>query len=253
MKAFFNNIKERWVKYLIETFVIVIGILGAFAIESWGESRKENEEEHRLLIQLKQEYEQNLSQLNSKISIRNELINSAEILLEVIDKKKTLSQDSFDLYLSRTLVTPTFDPVNNDLAVSGKLYILNNEELRIALSHWSSNVLDVIEEEEIWLGYRDEHYLPFLIEHYSVRTLMSHVWADFEITGQVLIEKTEQSNISMGKSNRKLSYHDLINDSPLEDHLAIAITTNNLTNLLSITVKERIQDMLDLINSELQK
>ncbi|MGM0580085.1 MAG: DUF6090 family protein [Bacteroidota bacterium] len=253
MKAFFKNIKERWAKYLIETFVIVIGILGAFAIESWGENRKENEEEHRLLIQLKEEYEQNLSQLNSKISIRNELLNSAEMLLDVIDGKKSISQDSFDLYLSRTLVTPTFDPVSNDLAVSGKLYILNNEELRIALSHWSSNVLDVIEEEEIWVRFRDEHYLPYLIEHYSLRTLMSHVWEDFEITGQVLLEKKDQNDVSIGKSKRNLSYNELINSTSLEDFLSMAITANSLTNLKSITVKERIQRMLDLINLELEK
>jgi len=39
MKAFFKNIKESWARYLTETFVIVIGILGAFTIESWGENR----------------------------------------------------------------------------------------------------------------------------------------------------------------------------------------------------------------------
>jgi type II secretory pathway pseudopilin PulG len=253
MKAFFENIRERWAKYLIESFVIVIGILGAFAIESWGENRKENEEEIRLLVQLKEEYQQNLSQLNSKISIRNELINSAEMLLDVIDGNKSISQDSFDLYLSRTLVTPTFDPVSNDLAISGKLYILSNEKLRIALSHWSSNVVDVIEEEEIWLRFRDEHYLSFLIEHYSLRTLLSNVWEDFEITRQVLLEKKDNNDFSIGKSKKDLNYNQLIKNTSLEDYLSMAITVNNLTNLKSITVKERIQQMLDLINLELEK
>ena len=253
MKAFFKNIKESWARYLTETFVIVIGILGAFTIESWGENRKDNAEEQRLLVQLKEEYQQNLSQLNSKISIRNELINSAEVLLDIIDGKKSISQDSFDLYLSRTLVTPTFDPVSNDLAVSGKLYILNNEELRIALSHWSSNVVDVIEEEEIWLRFRDKHYLSFLIEHYSLRTLLSHVWEDFEITRQVLLEKKDNNGVSIRKSKKNLNYNEFIKNTSLEDYLSMAITVNNLTNLKSITVKERIQHMLDLINSELEK
>lgn len=253
MKAFFKNIKERWAKYLIETFVIVIGILGAFAIESWGENRKENEEEQRLLTQLKQEYEENLSQLNSKIKIRTNLIHSAELLLEVVDEHHQIRQDSFDLLLSRTLVTPTFDPLNNDLAVSGKLYILDNEELRIALSHWRSNVFDVIEEEQSWMKFRDEQYMPFILQNYSLRTIMAHVWEDFETTGQVLIEKKNQNNVNIGKSKRRYSYIKLMENPQLEDYLSIAITSNYLANLQSKTVKGKMQNILNLINSEIEK
>lgn len=252
MKPIFNKIKEHWAKYFIEAFVIVIGILGAFAIESWAEGRKENEDEQRLLTQLKDEYQKNLSQLDLKIKSRENLIRSAEILLDVIDGKIIFSSDSFNILLSRTFVTPTFNPFRNDLAISGKLYIIDNEELRVLLTQWSANIHDVIELEINWKEFRDQQYFPYLIEHYSMRTLMSLVWSDFDFNTGVLIEEQEENYPHFEISKAAISPEKLLNDGYLEDYLATAMTINYLANMQAGAVRKNILDILELVNMELE-
>ena len=43
MKKFIELIKEKWGEYVIEILVITLGIFGAFILNNWNESRKQNE------------------------------------------------------------------------------------------------------------------------------------------------------------------------------------------------------------------
>ena len=52
MKKIVNHLKENWIKYGFETFVIIVGILGAFALNNWNESRKASRVEKEHLINI---------------------------------------------------------------------------------------------------------------------------------------------------------------------------------------------------------
>jgi hypothetical protein len=52
MKAVFSHIKEHWIKYSLETIVVMAGILGAYALNNWNEVRKDNKIELEIYAEL---------------------------------------------------------------------------------------------------------------------------------------------------------------------------------------------------------
>ena len=53
MKKIFKTLKKKWAEYLLEIIVIMIGILGAFMLNNWNESRKDKSEEIEVLSQIR--------------------------------------------------------------------------------------------------------------------------------------------------------------------------------------------------------
>ena len=93
MIKFFRKIRQRllsenkFTRYLIyavgEIILVVIGILIALQINNLNETRKDRIEEQKILIQLKEEYQDNLQQLDQKIEIRNLLIGNSNKILNI--------------------------------------------------------------------------------------------------------------------------------------------------------------------------
>ena len=91
MIKFFRHIRQRLLsenkfsKYLLyaigEIILVVIGILIALQINTWNETKKNAQQEQLILTQLLAEYESNLQQIKSKISLRNDVIKSCITLL----------------------------------------------------------------------------------------------------------------------------------------------------------------------------
>ena len=44
MRKIISLLKQNWIKYGFETVVVTVGILGAFALESWKDERREEKE-----------------------------------------------------------------------------------------------------------------------------------------------------------------------------------------------------------------
>ena len=55
MKEFFNHLKGNWIKYGLETGVVITGILIAFGLSEWADSRKDQSKTTELIISLQNE------------------------------------------------------------------------------------------------------------------------------------------------------------------------------------------------------
>src|SRR6056297_3467214 len=188
MIKFFRKIRQnllqenRFSKYLLyaigEIVLVVLGILIALQINNWNENRKERIAESVLLTQLKSEFESNSKQLGEKMIIRNNMITASFKLLDYIDHPEKRQLDSVNSYLLQTLLVPTFDPIVNDIISSGRIQLLSNNRLKELLTLWTSEIIQVTEEEVVWRDYKSSSYSPFLLKNSSYRTILNRYWQE---------------------------------------------------------------------------
>ena len=262
MPRLFNRIRKQLAKenkffqysrYAIgEILLVVIGILIALQIDNWNDYRKEREEEMELLVQLKSEYQSNLDQLDQKIGMRNKMITATFKLLDYVDHLEKRNKDSTLFYLGHTILTPTFDPVVNDIISSGRIQLLQNATLKEKLSRWTSDVIQVTEEETVWLNYRSDYYRPLLEEHISIRTLTYHNWKN-HLLESFQLDQAVNTKFELTESGRKVDLNSLLDNPKFEDKMATCMELTMLTNSQSISLRERITDILDIIEVELKR
>jgi hypothetical protein len=256
-----NMIKENRVsKYFLyaigEIILVVIGILIALSINNWNENRKERILEIALLKQLQSEFMDNLSQLDERVEIRDNMISAGIELMEYIDLPETRSADSIDKYIAWTTPYTTFDPIVNDIVASGNSRIIKNNRLKQLLSLWTSEIIQVTESEQTWLRYRDNIYLPFLIEHYQLRSMRSKAMKN-NILQNFLIDQEknedEYTGIGLGESKYNVDFNALLNTPDYEDHLVRLVVTNRNAQHQAFILRERIVEILDLLKTEINK
>lgn len=255
-KLMSKNQTSRYIKYAIgEIILVVIGILIALQINNWSEIHKNSKQEQEILHQLNAEYQSNLEQIEGKISLRNDIIRSCIRILNYIHTKpEDLSTDSLDYHLSRIILRPTFDPqlgVSNELINSGKLYLLKNPELRNKISSYTSFLSELREEEMNIFTMTEEQIFPFLIEHYQIAGLSMKFLFDEELRARFTIG-TELSDFSELKNLApEADYEELLSHPNFEDHVSRMLGITPYVNEQSIGVKEKTEELLTLINSDM--
>ncbi len=161
-----------------EILLVVIGILIAFQINNWNEKRKDSIKEQQILSQLKEDYEANHKQLDQKISFRISIIQAGNEILKYIDQPTNIHNDSIVSKLSVISGWSTFDPIQNDLFVSGNIRLIKNSTLKRLLSNWSSDIVSLQEVEVIWTKMLWESAIPFFVRNEIMRDVFTKWWSD---------------------------------------------------------------------------
>ena len=240
-----------------EIILVVIGILLALSINNWNTRRIEGKQEKQILKQIKAEYEDNKTQLLSKMEGRFRINKAASKLLEYHSEPATIDPDSLAIYISATLFRPTFDPatgVMDELVNSGKLYLIQNDSLRILLSNWYGKYfIEVREEEQVAMDFVQSHYVPYLMERYQLRN--AHYSLNVESPLDILwfsFDKEQYQSV-LGSSRTKDDGTLLINDTLFENYISTLIINHTVANNQSVGVLDRMNEVIELIDQELGK
>ena len=161
MRALINTLEEKWTEYLIETIVIILGILGAFALNNWHQSTLDRQEEVSYLIKLHSDLNQDLILLDSFINYRESKVVSAQKLLDFKNNHITEDQVQFFNEMINVFLWMEFSPNSStldELVSTGNMSLITNESIKKLLP-------TIIQINEVIVSARDhmrrefDHYL----------------------------------------------------------------------------------------------
>ena len=255
-----KNIGSNYLLYAIgEIVLVVIGILIALQVNNWNINRNNNKQEVILLNDLKHEYLRKSDELNKKIYLRNILINSSTRILQMIQEGKfNVPRDTLEKLISNIFINPTFDASNSvteELINSGKLYIIQNRNLRRYITEWNSQFGKLEEVEDNYVSYLSDIYYPGIIKKYPYSSLGRYLF-DNNNNKEILSKIINNPIIGSYRMQRSKKYVDLealLNDFEFESFMAITYNSSILGNLQSKDLKEFIENVINLIDNELQE
>ena len=137
--------------YALEGAVIVAGILIALGADALWSYRVDRVDEQVALRQLDAEFESNAVQLDSVHTGHRRGLEAAESLLSAIRGTTPLSADSLRTLVWRLDRAWTYNPklaALESVIQSGRLGLIRDDALRVALMGWPGVIEDYREEEE---------------------------------------------------------------------------------------------------------
>jgi len=219
----------RYFKYAVgEIFLVVIGILIALSINNWNQGRLVRIEEQKLLENIRVDFLEAARTLQSLNERREESIKNFEMLIEALSLEKPANTIHLDSLLGKSIFTPTYNGKNSSLSIiinSGKINLIENEELKSLLLKWPQQVEDMTEGEQDAKKLTYETWIPFISTYTS-----SNDWFVNEEFSGILPFKARKTQV-------KKDYEGLLADAQFEN-------TITMLELLYITGKLETQSLV---------
>jgi len=151
-----------------EIFLVVLGILIALQLNNYNASLKQARQERESLINLRRDFEYNQIEIKRVIT---DMKKNREFTRRILDQTGNRYTHTFviDSFLGEATGTSRYQPRNGflmDLINSGKLGIIQSDELRNRLSSWLPELERLKEQETTSLEF-DYDVVRYVFKHGS--------------------------------------------------------------------------------------
>jgi len=143
-----KHFRSDWFRYGFETLAVIVGILIAFALESWNDTQKVKEEEHEILVNLLNDLYDAKQQ--SSLSIQVELKSKEYSILAL--KQNSISDslplefysDSifYELIWNLEMEVPVINSYS-DIKNTGKTGLITNEKIRRRFTNLELSIVNL--------------------------------------------------------------------------------------------------------------
>ena len=236
MIKFFRKIRQKMLnenkfgKYLTyavgEIILVVIGILIALSINNWNQERQLQNEEKVILKNIHTEFLENKNALKLGLEENNQGFKASITLLNLVGQNREfIQQYNLDSLMYVMLETGSFRPSENtisDLLQSGKLQLLQNDNLKNLLYKWTRNLKKTdVSFNRVELKI-DNELVPYLSKHYSMK--------DIDMYG-----KLEWKNKTLLTIDKLYIFEDIQFENIIDDYLyRVKSAGDNLEELVII-------------------
>lgn len=247
MKRILSTLSEKWPEYLLEILVITVGILGAFVLNNWNDSRLERQEEIAVLLRVKNDLQNTINEFEFLNAIRNNVLGGTRGLLEVSGSNE-FEKTRMDSLLGLTLYRPTFNNKMGSidlLFATGKLNIIKSDSIKTLLITWPGSVDDTIEEEVYALKLMQDHYYPKLAEYVYLNDAIGNALGVSFFGGKIVSDDFPAIDIPS-------NYKGLLSDRKFLNHLRMRASHMQISNSETLELIKQTEDIIRLIDKELE-
>lgn len=256
MIRFFRNIRmkflaegklKNYTKYAIgEIFLIMVGILLAFQINTWNEGRKQLKEEIEILKNIREDFVNAIHECEENNGFRKRIINATHAFYSImyVENDQT-SQTTLDSLMADFILNPTYN--NQELTLnilfnSGKINIIQNDKIKKALLLWPQEMNDTKEDEVYAYNILYNDAYPIMREYISLPEINRRLkFRNFSLFNY----QTKTSFIS--------DYESLFQSMEFEGVLATRELHLALVSVQTEELIKKAKKIIQLINEELTK
>lgn len=212
MKKIFIHLKSEWYKYGLETLVVIVGILGAFALNNWNENRKEKYIEQNYLVRLYEELQNDKETLIFSKGLTETRMDQINLLIDVIKNPEIANEKPKQIIESIEKVTwlsylPLSRIIYNELLSSGNMNLIESEEIR----------------KQLAIYYRD-------IDHWEMILNDNGIQKEFTYNTAGLLSKEMLTEIENSESTNPINsshFLDLEIDKNEVERIILELASNN--------------------------
>ena len=207
MKKIINHLKENWIRYGFETFVIIIGILGAFTLSNWNDERKNLQAEYLLLEGLQEDFIFNINAMNHSIEVHTEGLLATKAILNVYGSQSfEISEFQMDTLIGQSIRPHTFNlktGITNSIISSGEIKLIRNRSIIKFISSFNGLIEDAEEGYIQLIDSWDRNLTPRILKYKK--------WRSPEEAKRFL----DNSNITVRSQKNSSDFEGFFNDSEI--------------------------------------
>ena len=170
-----NNARKYFLYALGEILLVVIGILIALQIDTWNETKKQQQASRDFITRLQKEVQKNIGYAQAEIQMEQSQIHAAEAILRLFNTPENgRTRTALDSMIYIVLSNNTLEIVSgtlNEGFKTGNIAIITPDSLRSALYNLPSLIEEIRKQEEIDREDVNGHFTNFLYYNYNYRNM----------------------------------------------------------------------------------
>jgi hypothetical protein len=167
-----------------------------------------------------------------------------------------VSFDSLRVHIGRAGLLPTFDGPNgvtNEILSSGKLYLIQNAELKSHLTNWYGTTQEVIEEEQLLVQMFSPQYYEYAMRKFDFRKMAGGSKEDSFKEVWRLSKDESPENASISGENDESEYLRYLSDPTIGNYLWAIYESCKGANAQAHGLKEKTERILAIIADEMEQ
>lgn len=182
MNAFIGAEKRKWLEYILEILVIILGILGAFALDNWNDERVKRDAEIVILKEISNNLSKDILDLDFNLNVIENLVASYD---QVIRHMESGSAYHDSLSNSFGQLSNLVNFYANSAAFEGLkstgVELISNDSLRVQIIDYYTTYYSLLMtmEKEFLNPIYSSIILPFMLDNFKSTIFVEAIPNDY--------------------------------------------------------------------------